>query len=271
MVKTECIPYYETSMSEHSIQSVRRALRILKTFSYDSPRLELKEIARANDLPKSTTHRILSTLELEGFIRQSSLTGTYQLGMVMFELGNLALSSTNIRTAAVPRMERLSAESGEATHLGILSNGEVVSFEVTPAQRGLTVGIRIGDRAPLHCTGVGKATLAFQPEEEIQRVLTHPLQRFTARTIVESTRLDRELQSVREKGYAVDDSEHEEGIRCVAAPVWNRTGKVIGSLSISGPSMRIDKRKIPALAEMVKAVAAEISRELGYSPWSSPT
>lgn len=256
-------------MAEYSIQSVRRAIDILKSFSYRQPELELNAIARANRLPKSTTHRILSTLERGGFIRRNVLTGTYQLGIALFELGNLALSSTNIRSVAVPYVERLAADSGEATHLGILANNEVVALEVTQTQRGLTVGIRIGDRAPLHCTAVGKATLAFQSEREIAAVLRRPLERYTENTIVERKALERELQSIREKGFAVDDGEHEEGIRCVGAPIRNHTGKVIGAISISGPALRVVEHRIPTLAAMVKSVAAEVSAELGCSDAAS--
>jgi DNA-binding IclR family transcriptional regulator len=129
---------------------------------------------------------------------------------------------------------------------------------------GLAMNITIGKGAPAYCTGVGKALLAFRPEAIVEHVCRLGLRRYTAQTITDSRRLARELERVRGTGYAVDNGEHEAGVRCVAAPVRNHAGEVIASLSVSGPATRITSDAIPRLAERVKGVAAKLSAQLGY-------
>jgi len=254
--------------NQQVIKSVQRAIRVLKSFTSDNPEMELSKIAKKDNLPKSTTHRILNTLKREGFISQNKTNGKYKLGSGLFELGNLAFKSVELREVTLPYLEKLSRECGEAVHLGVLRDEEIVSVEVSPSEVGLfnlKVGIYVGDRAPLYCTGVGKATLAFQPEGKIRQILKKKRKKFTKNTIVEKERLEQELQKIREKGYAVDNMEHEKGVRCVAAPIRNHTGRVFGALSISGPSVRVTKENIPELAGKGKKVAKQISKELGFN------
>lgn len=262
----EQIPYSGImKKNQQVIKSVQRATKVLKSFTSDNPEMELSKIASKNSLPKSTTYRILNTLEREGFINQNKTNGKYRLGIGLFELGNLAFKSIELRKVALPYIEKLSREYGEAVHLGVLKNEEIIGVEASPSEFGLRVGVYIGDRAPLYCTGVGKVTLAFQPEEKICQILKKKRKRFTKNTIVEKERLEQELRKIRKRGYAVDNMEHEEGVRCVAAPIRNHRGTVFGALSISGPCIRITKRKIPELAVKVKKVVEQISKELGFN------
>lgn len=246
------------------VKSLGRAVRILQCFSIREPRLSLSEIARRVGLPASTTHRILATLRGAGFVQQDGERDHYRLGLKLLELGSVVLATMELHREAAPFVEALARESGETVHLGVFDGSQVVSIEKMDSAHGLAMNVTIGKGAPAYCTGVGKALLAFQPDTVVDRVCRLGLRRHTAQTITEPGRLARELARVRRLGYAVDNGEHEEGVRCVAAPVRSYTGTVIASLSVSGPAMRITPEAIPRLAERVKEVAAKLSAQLGY-------
>ena len=248
------------------IKSVQRAIGILKSFSWDQTEIGLSEIARKNSLPKSTTHRLLRTLEGEQLVSQNKTDGRYRLAITLFELGNIAFKNIRLRKVAVPYVEKLSNETGEAVHLVVLRNEEMVVIEASPSKHGfLKLEVHVGDRAPVYTTGTGKAALAFQPEERICRILRKKRKRFTKNTIVDEERLLQELQKTRNRGYAVDDMEQEEGIRCIGAPIRDHSDRTLGAISVSGPAFRITKRRIPGLAVKVKKVAENISKELGFN------
>lgn len=149
-------------------------------------------------------------------------------------------------------------------HLGIFHGTQVVSIEKIDSPHGLASNVTIGKGAPAYCTGVGKALLAFQPEAVVDGVCRQGLVRHTPNTITSPKRLRQELARVRACGYAVDNMEHELGVRCIAAPIRNHTGAVIASLSISGPATRIREEDIPRLAERVREVTRKLSTQLGH-------
>jgi len=246
-------------------KSVEKAIKILEAFSEDNFEMSLSEISKKVNLPKATAYRIMSTLKENGLIDQRVDNGKYRPGLKLFELGSLVFKKLKLREVALPYMEKLSRECGETIHLGILQGDEVMSIESCESSFDLRSNVYIGKRAPLYCTSVGKALLAFLSPEEMSRILKHKRKKYTENTIVEKEKLEEELRKIREKGFAVDNMEHEEGIRCVAAPIRNHEGKVIASLSISGPSIRITEDKIPQTASMVKETAYEISKSLGFN------
>jgi DNA-binding IclR family transcriptional regulator len=168
---------------------------------------------------------------------------------------------------ARPHLERLAAAAGETAHLCILDDGEVLYLEKVEPTRTVRVPSSVGQRNPAHCTAVGKALLAHLPEAEVDVVIRRRgLKSFTPNTITSPTLLKRELKAVRERGYAVDDEEIDEGLRCIGAPVRDASGRVVASMSIAGPAFRIGKGKIPPLANLVMSVADRLSREIGYRP-----
>lgn len=246
------------------LKSLRKTVRVLECFSIREPRLALSEIARRVGLPASTTHRILATLREAGFVEQAGERDQYRLGLKLLELGSVVLATMELHREAAPLVEALARESGETVHLGVFDGSQVVSIEKMDSAHGLAMNVTIGKGAPAYCTGVGKALLAFQPEAAIEHVVGLGLCRHTAHTVTDPRRLRRELARVREVGYAVDNEEHEIGVRCVAAPVRGYTGKVIASLSISGPTTRITPDAIPRLAQRVREAAAKLSTQLGH-------
>jgi len=245
-------------------KSVEKAIKILEAFSEGNFEMSLSEISKRVNLPKATAYRIIGTLKGNGLIDQREENGKYRPGLKLFELGSLVFKKLKLREVALPYMETLSRECGETVHLGILRGEEVISIETCESSFGLRSNVYIGKTVPLHCTGVGKALLAFLPPEEISRILKSKREKYTENTIIERKKLEEELRKVKEKGFAVDNMEHEKGIRCIAAPIRNYENKVIASLSISGPSMRITKDKILQLSSMVKDAVYKISKDFGF-------
>jgi len=205
-------------------------------------------------------------LEGEGLITQNKANEKYSLGMGLLELGKLALANMNIQKVINTYMEQLTKAFGESTHFGILKDDELVTVQVnTPAHHNLTYGVPLGTRSPIYCTATGKAILAFQSDEIIEAFLKKKRIKYTENTLVKKADLKLELDKIRKQGYAVDNMEHELGIRCVAAPIRNHRGEVFGALSISGPVLRINDSKIKKLGQEVMEATRRISVELGCS------
>jgi DNA-binding IclR family transcriptional regulator len=246
------------------LKSLRKAIRVVECFSFREPRLALSDIARKVGLPLSTTHRILAALRDVGIVAQEGDRDLYRLGLRLLELGSMVLANMDVHREALPHIEELVRETGETVHLGVFDGSQVVSIEKMDSPHGLASNVTIGKGAPAYCTGVGKALLAFQPQEVIDRTCRLGLPRHTPQTITDPGKLRRELAQVRAQGYAVDNMEHQPDVRCVAAPIRNHSGRVVASLSVSGPATRIPKDRIPALAVRVREVAAKLSARLGY-------
>lgn len=250
---------------QNNVKSVARAIKIIECFSESAFELDLSEVVHKTNLPKATVHRILATLKNGRLVNQDPENRKYKLSLKLFELGSLVFRKLKLREAALPFIEELSEKSGETVHLGILDKDEVISIEKADSSFSLRSSIYIGKRAPAYCTGVGKALLAFQPLDKMHLFLQSKRKKYTANTITDANKLEEELEKVRKEGFAVDNMEHEEGVRCVAAPIRNHEGKVVASISISGPSVRLTEEKISQLALMVKETAKNISKELGFS------
>jgi len=252
-------------MEKKIIQSIDRALQVLELFSLEKPEWGVTEISKALNIYKSNVHNILSTFAEKGFVKKDSKTDKYKLGIKFFELGSVVIKNMDLRKIAHPYIEKLSKEFNETVHLGILDEGRVVSIEREESDKGLCSHIEIGKRTPLHCTAVGKAIMAYLSEEEINFIIKEKgLEKFTENTITNKEELEKEFLKIRKQGYAVDNMEHEEGVRCVAGPIRDYNGKVIASMSISGPAFRIDESNIPNIAKKVKEYCDCISEEMGY-------
>jgi len=246
------------------VKSLIRAIRILESFG-KKEKMGITEISRKLGLPKSSTYDIVNTLLLEGILEREDESNKYYLGLRLFELGNRARANLEIRRVATPFLRNLNNLFDETTHLTVLDNDEVLYIECFESTKRLRTYSVIGVRAPLHCTAVGKAIMAFLPENEIMRIIRDKgLEKFTENTITDKEELLLELKRVRECGYSVDNMEHEVGVKCVGAAIHNHTGKVFASISVSGPSQRLKIEEIPEIADSVVSAAREISRKLGF-------
>jgi IclR family KDG regulon transcriptional repressor len=245
------------------IQSVGRAFAILEQFSQDERELGVTVIAQRVGLHKSTCFGLLYTLQEMGYIQQNPETGRYSLGLKIFELGQAYLEGQDLRQLANPYLRRLVEQTQETVHLVVLEGHRAVYIDKVEGTHAMTISSRIGQRAKMHCTGVGKALLAHMYENDISFVLSHELEKFTDNTIIDPENLREHLSGIRRAGYAIDDEEIEIGLRCVAAPIFNSHNQAFAAISMSGPSGRITRERLGELSKLVCGTAREISRQLG--------
>jgi DNA-binding IclR family transcriptional regulator len=246
-----------------------RAMAIIDALATakEDENVSLMELAAKVQLHKSTTHRLLMILERYRLVDREPASGRYRLGLRFFELGAVAISRFDIRECARPHLERVLFEVEETVHLCVLDAGEVLYIDRLEPNRAVRTISKIGRLSPAHCSSVGKAMLAHLPERELDNILRqHGMPRMTANTIVTPADLKAELQTVRERGYAIDNEEAEDGVRCVGAVVFGANRRVLGAISTSGPSFRLTMERVPAVAASVCRAAREISLGSGYRP-----
>lgn len=251
------------------IQTIERVSLILNVLAQSSKGISLGELSGKVNLPKGTTHRILSSLMYFDFVRQDPGTRNYSLGFKLVELSSSLLDQIDLRKEAEPSLYALSQRTGETVYLVILDQTEVVYIERVDSEDPslvLRAMSKIGQRSAANSCAVGKALLAQLPENELDDIMrAMPFIQKTENTIADPVQLKEHLRGVRARGYAVDDEESEPGIRCVAAPIRNELGRVVAALSISGPAIRVTRQKIQdTLKDEVMKTALEISKKLGF-------
>jgi DNA-binding IclR family transcriptional regulator len=251
--------------SPYQVQVLDRALGILDLLAGESPELGPSEVSERTGLHKSTVHRLLQVLERHRLIEKIAQSGKYRLGLRLFELGCNVMAQFDLRERAQPYLKRLVLETGETAHICILDGDRMLSIANVESPRTLRTPSTVGHRTPLHCTSVGKALLAFLPEDERNDLISQcELTDYTRYTITKPARLKAELKLIRQRGYAMDDEEIEEGLRCVGAPVMDHSGRVVAAMSIAGAAFRLTEKRIPEVARSVIQAASELSVELGY-------
>ncbi len=247
------------------INSIIRACNALKCFSKEKAHFRISELSRELHLDRSTTYRILLSLEKCGLVEKDKRTGGYSLGMAAFEIGNTYLSRLDFIQISKPVMADLAMKVQETVHLAVLSDKEIVYVDKVDSPRSLGVMSKIGQRAPVYCTALGKVLLAFQVEEELGRIVNGiRLKPFTKNTLTSKNRLIKELKEIRNRGYALDQREYELDVECIGAPIRNHLGDVIAALSISGPQRKINtSHEKQYISQVVKATGL-ISTKMGY-------
>jgi IclR family transcriptional regulator, KDG regulon repressor len=244
--------------------SAERILCVLESFLPTDADLSLAEISGRLSMTKSSVHRTLSTLTAHGFVEQDSTTRRYRLGMRLFEVGSAAVHQRGLHGAAHPALVELAKITGETCHLAVLSGTEAVYVYKIDGVSNFSMSSRVGGRAPSYCTGIGKVLLAWAGDALFDRVVKEGLRTFTDRTITSARKLAEELETVRSSGYAVDDAEYQEGLRCVAAPVRDHAGSVVAAIGIAGPTHRTADRRFESLTQLVEKAGHSVSRNLGY-------
>jgi len=245
-----------------SVKSLVKALDVLECFSVEQPELGVSEIARKLNLQKSTIHNILTTFQNCGYITKNPVNSKYTLGLKVLHLAYIVSSHHGLRDLFLPYLNRIAQETREVCYFGILDNLEVLYIEAAyPTTQQQTRNI-LGERAPLYCTGLGKAMMAYLPEEEFSQVVSSPLRQFTGYTLTDPAALRSQMEEIRTNGYAVDNMEHEFGIRCVAVPVFGTDGRVIASVSVSGPSPRFDPETIIRDANLIHEILKPLQHQL---------
>lgn len=246
------------------IKSLAKALQVLKLFTVEKDTWSAQEIETALDYHKSSVQRILATLEAEDFLqRVDESRSKYKLGNAVFILGRVA-EGEDLRTIALPYLEKLTELTRETAHLCVADENECLYIAKVDSPNSIRMVTKIGVRLPLHATAVGKMLLSGMSEEQVDEVISQKgLEPSTKHTITTREDLYKELEAIRETGLSHDREEREIGLRCVAAPVRDRTGNIIAAISISGPSMRMTQDVIPEYSKYVKEIASEISYKLG--------
>jgi DNA-binding IclR family transcriptional regulator len=252
--------------SNYIIQSVSHSLDVLEEFKGDAIELGVTELSKKLKLHKNNIFRLLATLEARGYIEQNKSTENYRLGLKSLELGQTFIRQMGLLRQARPTLERLAERANETTYLAVMRNVDVIYIDVVEANQTVRVASRVGLRLPTHCTAVGKVLIASESEEEIKKRLPEHFEKRTAKTITDPKALVEHLIKVGKQGYALDDEEFEDGVRCIAAPVRDYTGNVVAAVSISGPAMRMaDKKIIDEMIQAVKEAGDEVSKRLGYN------
>jgi len=251
------------------VQTIERTSLILDILGQSPQGISIRDLSGRIKLPKGTTHRLISSLSYFGYARQDSKTRNYFLGFKLVELGNLLLSQLDLRKEAEPFLRDLAERTKETVHMVFLDRGEIVyidKVELDHNPSGLRMASRVGLRNPAHSSAVGKVLLSHLPEEELNGLIQEKgLPKRTENTITDPIQLKEHLKSVQSQGYALDDEENERGIRCVAAPIFNETGKAVAAISISGPAFRITKKMVQeTLKKEVMETASKISERLGF-------
>jgi len=250
--------------AKYRVQVLERAFELIDALAANEPLRSLNELCHAVKLHKSTAHRLLQSLEARRYVERTS-RNEYRLGLRLFELGTKAVTRLSYVEIARPHLERLARATGEAAHLGILRQGEIVSLVHAEGRQTLHMPSTVGRRTPVHCSSQGKVMLASLSDHAIEEILKKGLEALTPKTISSVTRFRQELKRVRVRGYAVDDEECERGLRCIGAPVRDHSGRVIAAISIAGPVFRVSRARIPELGAMVMHAAEDISNSLGAS------
>jgi DNA-binding IclR family transcriptional regulator len=256
---------------DYHVRVIDRIAAILEELADGSANLGDVALAEKLGLHKSTVHRLLAVLQHNGFVEREPGCTTYQLGWRIFELGMAAAARLDILERAKPFVTQLVETTGETAHLGVLRQGEVVSVVNVESRYTVRTPATVGRHIPLHCTSQGKAILACLPVDQVARRLKgYVFSKHSPNTIVSKERFLTDLALVASRGYAVDNEEYEEGLRCIAAPVHDHSDVVAGAVSIAGPAFRVTGSRLPALSREVMRTAAELSAALGYRGAGAP-
>lgn len=252
--------------STGQLQSVHRALDLLEALADPQQQKTLSALAGQLGLARSTTHRLLSTLVNRGYAGQEPDTGHYNLGVRAYQVGSAFLDQHQLRDVSRPIMRALVGQVNETVNLAVMDQDEAVYVDNIDSSQTVRTFARIGARVPLHATAVGKALLTGLSAPEVRRiVMQRGLPRFTGSTTTHLDALLADLERHTKLGYVLDQEEYHVGVRCAAAPVRDHTGRVIASLSASGPAYRIDDAHLRSVAARVRAAAEELSRQMGYA------
>ena len=246
------------------VQSLSRALCLLERVAGQRRGVALSELSALLRLAPSSVHRLLATLQQHGFVSVDEQRGLWGIGVQAFTVGNAFLGSRDVVATARPFMQRLMEEAGESVNLAVPEGNEAVFVSQVECREMMRMFVRLGARAPLHASGVGKALLAVMPDPRLDHVLGgDPLPTFTRSTLGSAKALRADLGRVRRRGYALDDEEHAVGLRCVAATLHDEHGAAVAALSLSGPRARINRARLTEFGRMVRTRADEATAAFG--------
>jgi DNA-binding IclR family transcriptional regulator len=248
------------------MKSLHKVLDLIEALG-ESGYAGIRDLSSATGFPPATIHRMVATLQERGYLKQDPVTKNYSLSLRFLELGSRVQEQFNLISIARPRIEELMAETREGVNLAVRDGDAVVYLDHVPSSYSMVrLFTKAGARVPLYATGVGKAFLSEEDREELDAYLRRTRRKpHTRNTLLDRDRFLAEMEGIRERGYALDNEEMEEGVRCVAALVYDHGGRPAGAISISGTVTRITPDRVDEFGRTVQRCALMISRELGFS------
>ena len=246
------------------MKTIHKAFDVLELF-LDRDEIRLADLASLTGMNVSTAHRVVISLVKRGYLVQRQKRQKYSLGTKVLQFSHVLSKRMKIKDVAFPILDGLNKVVGESVNIAILDRNEAVYIEHIESKQDLRIFTQIGNRVPLHCTGVGKVFLAYMNEEELEKALNGKgLHAYTQNTVTDATKLKQDLAVVRQEGIGTDDEEREIGVKCIASPIKNDIGSIIATLSVSGPSVRLSSKRIQEMRPLIRSCALEISRAMGY-------
>ena len=253
-----------------SVPALQRGLAILERIAKSRRGLTFAQLSRYFDVPKSSVHTLVLTLEREGYLQRDETSGRYMTGLKLVQLAGMTLDSVVLRERATPVLRALVEDLRMTAHLAVIERDEVTVVAKVDRPGAHRIATWVGKRMDAHCTSLGKCLIAHIPDEDVDRLIAERgLLRHNEHTIVSPARLKQELARIRSVGYALDDEEEELGGRCIGAPVWNREGRVVAAVSAAGTTEQITAETMAGIVARVRQAACAISKDLGYADGSS--
>ncbi|MEB3101003.1 IclR family transcriptional regulator [Ferviditalea candida] len=246
------------------IHSVKNGLRIIRLFTLDRPEIGITEISQALDLPKSTVHRLVLELQQEGYLDKCADSSRYKLGLSLLTLSGVIITHMEIIREAKPVLEELTRKLGEASHIAILEDMEIIYLHKIDPPQPVPLLSSIGRSNPAVRTSAGKCILAYQSKHLVRKIYENSIRAYSADGLPDWNRFLSELKAITDQGYAVAIDQLHIGATSIGAPVKDYTGQVIAAVSVVGPTDRIPADRIPLIAEAISKAAAVVSEKLGY-------
>lgn len=249
---------------DYLLHSVKSAMRILRLFSTEEPKLGVSEMASRIELSKSSTHRLILTLLKEGYLEKNEINRKYLLGLSLLGLNGIITNTMEIHKESLPILEYLVEQLGETVHINVLEENDVVYIHKVECKHPVRLLSDIGKKNPAYCSSAGKVILAYQSKEMINRVLQSELSSYGPNTITESEKLRENLINIKLLGYSVAIEELHEGVVSIAVPVRDYTEEVIAAISVVGPIQRMHDHKFPTYIQILQLSAMKLSQQLGF-------
>lgn len=254
--------------TNYIIKTVLNSLELLEAFKGDKAELGVSELSKILKLHKNKIFRLLATLEYKGYIEQDLFNENYRLGLKSLELGQSFIHHLRLLSIAKPVLKELVDKCKESAYVGVIRGKNIIYLDIVEADQVLKVASRVGNILPIYATAIGKAQIAFESKDVIEKLLPSDLIPFTKNTIINKEILYKELEAIKKQGYAMDNEELDEGIICVGAPLRDYTTHIVGGISISAPVIRTTKERlkdliIPITIEAGKTISAKLGYEVG--------
>lgn len=258
------MPIIENGKKDHHLNSVKNAMKILKSFTTEEPEKTVKDLSENLGISKSAVSRLLSTMASEGLITKIGGTHRFRLGTSVLSLSGVLTSTLEIHQEATPVLKKLVEDTGETAHLSFLENYHTVYLHKIECSHPVQTLSYIGKLNPLHCTSSGKVLAANMSEDFINRLIERGLKPYGPNCITSPSTLLQELKKIRVRGYAIDIEEFLPGVSSISAPIRCHNGKVIAAVNNVGPIQRVNRETIPTIVKQVVNAGNEISKRMGY-------